>query len=175
MTLANKITILRIVLIPIIIVGLTIEAAHWPAWLFLISALTDVLDGALARWRQERSVLGSFLDPVADKLLSTSSFLTLALLGRTPMWVFVVVLSREILILTGWNIIFILTQKPTLSPRWLGKITTFLQMAAVVSVLFQALHPVYPIVLWGMVAFTGLSTLDYVWVGSRRLSEIDRH
>jgi cardiolipin synthase len=172
MTLANQITIARIVLIPVFVIGLLQRAVVWPLLIFLFSAATDVLDGFIARRRGERTVLGSFLDPVADKLLLVSSFLTLAHLGLVPMWVFVVVFSRDFLILVGWNIIYILTQNARLTPRWPGKSTTFLQMLSVILLLVLPGSASAHAVVWLMVAATAVSTVDYVWVGAKRLSEL---
>src|SRR5687768_10261011 len=103
MTLANKITLVRIVLIPVIIIGLLQGTPFWPDVFFILSVVTDVLDGFVARRRGERTVLGSFLDPVADKLLLVSVYLTLAHLRQLPLWAFVVVFSRDLLIFLGWN------------------------------------------------------------------------
>ena len=172
MTLANKITILRLVLTPVLVIGLLQGSELWPLVIFVLSAITDVLDGAAARWRGERSLLGSFLDPLADKLLIVSTTLTLAHLGRLPMWVFVVIFSRDLLIFLGWNIIYILTQNFSITPRWPGKATTLLQMASIVTLLVGPLQPFSPYVLWAMIGLTAVSTVDYVWVGAKRLSEI---
>lgn len=173
MTLANKITIARILLIPVFIIGLLENARGWPVVIFILSSLTDVLDGAAARWRKEKTVLGSFLDPVADKLLIVSTYLTLSHLRLIPMWVFVVVFSRDLLILIGWNIIYVLTQNASLTPRWLGKSTTLLEMLTVIVLLIPPLRTGLPFFLWTMVVVTAASTADYIWVGAKKLNELD--
>jgi cardiolipin synthase (CMP-forming) len=173
-TWANRITLMRIILAPVIIIGLLHGDEVWPTALFIVSALSDLLDGAVARWRGEHSVLGSFLDPVADKLLLVSTYLVLAHLGLVPMWVFVVVFSRDLLILVGWNIIAILTQNTSLTPRWLGKSTTFLEMTAAAALLIAPAHPVARLLFWSMIVVTSASTIDYVWVGARKLSQLDQ-
>jgi cardiolipin synthase len=94
LTWANRITIVRILLTPLLIILLLKGGRLWPLYIFALAAVSDILDGWVARWRQEVSRLGSFLDPIADKLLLSSTFLVLAHLGRTPMWVFVIVFSR---------------------------------------------------------------------------------
>jgi cardiolipin synthase (CMP-forming) len=173
-TLANKITIVRIVLIPVIVIGLLQLRPFWPDALFIFCALTDVLDGFIARRRGEKSVVGAFLDPVADKLLLVSVYLTLAHIKQLPIWVFVVVFSRDLLIFLGWNILYTLTQDARLTPRVLGRITTILQLVTVVVLLVYPLRPLYPFFLWTMVAFTAASTIDYVWVGARRLNALSQ-
>jgi cardiolipin synthase len=172
MTLANKITIFRIVLTPLIVIGLLQNSPVWPLSLFILSAVSDSLDGAAARFRNERTRLGTFLDPLADKLLLVSSFLTLAHLREVPMWVFVVTFSRDLMILLGWTVIYILTQTSTPTPRWTGKMCTFFQMLTIAAVLVPAFRPYTPYVLWPMIAMTVVSALDYVALGVRRLSEV---
>jgi cardiolipin synthase len=172
LTLANKITLLRIVLIPIFIVGLVENAAFWPLAVFVFCTLTDVMDGAVARSRNQRTVLGTFLDPVADKLLLNATFLVLAFRGRVPAWMFVVVFSRDLLILLGWNIIFVLTRNSTVEPRWPGKSTTLAQMLAVIAVLSPVLAPVQGFFMGVMTLLTAVSTVDYVWVGGRKLNQL---
>lgn len=174
MTWANRITLVRIVLAPVIIIGLIQREPVWPIVLFIFSALTDLLDGAVARWRKEHTVLGSFMDPVADKLLLDSTYLVFTFLGLVPMWVFVVVFARDLLILVGWNIIAILTQNTSLSPRWLGKSTTFLEMTTAAALLIAPDNPAAKLLFWSMIVVTSASTIDYVWVGARKLSLLDQ-
>jgi len=172
MTLANKITLVRLVLIPVIVIGLLMGAPLWPTLLFILSALTDVLDGLVARRLGQKTVLGSYLDPLADKLFLVFVYFTLAYLGKTPVWVFVVIFARDLLIFLGWNIIYILTQNSTPAPRWLGKASTLLQMSTVVVLLAEPLAPLRPYFVGAMIAVTVASMIDYVWVGAKRLSEI---
>jgi len=101
LNLANQITILRIIIIPVIVILLMENQQRWAAGLFVFSMLTDLLDGLVARLNKESSDLGVFLDPMADKLLLASVYLTLAFLNRIDMWVFVVVFSRDLLIVLG--------------------------------------------------------------------------
>lgn len=172
MTLANKITIARIVLIPPILVGFLLRAPVWPVALFVLSALSDVLDGAVARLRGERTPLGSLLDPIADKLLLISSFMALVHLDLVPVWAFVVVFSRDLLVFLGWGVIYILTRSAAITPRWLGKFSTLTQMLSVIALLAPPLAPLREPLLWTMLALTSLSTLDYVWVGAKRLNQL---
>src|SRR5688572_6313640 len=119
MTWANRITIVRLLLTPIIIIGFIRQAPTWPLALFCFAAFTDFLDGAVARWRGERTKLGAYLDPIADKLLLSASFLALAHNGVLPFWVFIVVFSRDLLILIGWNVVYVLTKLSAVEPRFL--------------------------------------------------------
>lgn len=171
MTLANKITILRIILIPVLVIGLLAGANTWPLIIFILSMVTDVLDGVAARMRGERTQLGSFLDPLADKMLLTAVYLTLTYLHRIPLWVFVVVFSRDLLIVLGWTIIYILMKSSAIIPRLLGKITTFTQMATILCYLLSIPSVISDTLFWSMIILTAISTIDYVVVGARRLGQ----
>ena len=167
-----RITIVRLLLTPLLVILLLRGERLWPLYIFILAALSDVLDGAVARWRGEQTTLGKFLDPIADKLLLSSSFLVLVHLGRVPMWVFIVVFSRDLMILLGWNVITILTGNYVVHPRWLGKATTLMQMTTVMAALAFPGQTWPAAMLWPMVFVTILSTADYVWVGSKTLGEL---
>jgi len=169
MTLANKITVTRIFAIPLFVIALLENAILWAQILFVVSVFSDALDGAIARFRKERTALGSFLDPLADKLLLISAYITLTYLGWLPLWVFVAVISRDVLILMGWSLVLLLTNNKKIEPRPLGKITTVLQMAVPIALLFHFPPLLYKFCLHTMIAFTIISAIDYVWVGNKRL------
>ena len=109
MTLANQITILRIILIPVTVIMLVERKMGWAFGLLLFSTLTDLADGLAARIRGEQTLIGAFLDPMADKLLLASVYLTMTALRIIDIWVFVVIFSRDLLIVLGWGVIYILT------------------------------------------------------------------
>lgn len=172
MTLANKITVLRIMAIPVFVILVLEGQLTWARILFAVCAATDALDGTLARLRKERTPLGTFLDPLADKLLLTSTLWVLTATQQIPLWVFITVLSRDFLIVLGWGLVFILTGNKKIEPRPLGKVTTALQMLYAVLVLFGIQAPLSTISLALMMTATCLSAIDYVWVGNKRLGAI---
>ena len=140
MTLANRITILRIALIPVFVVLYLQQADYphlknWTLAVFAFAIFTDMMDGIAARMRKEKTPLGSFLDPLADKILLTASFILFTHTGKIGLWVFVVIFSRDLIIVLGWTIIYILTSSSTIAPRPLGKLCTFLQMLASIALL----------------------------------------
>ena len=179
MTLANRITLLRIVLIPVFGV-LFLEQGNDPTLkkvmlaVFALAIFTDVLDGLIAHIRKEKTPLGTFLDPLADKLLLITSFVLLTYRGNLPLWIFVVVLSRDLIIVLGWTIVYILTSSAKITPRVSGKITTFLQMAAVIALLFPVPDPFTYWIIQAMVLATIVSTIDYILLGSRNLEPVPR-
>lgn len=172
MTLANKITVARIVTIPLLVIALFEHSLQWARVIFILSIFSDALDGTIARIRGERTPLGTFLDPLADKLLLVATYIAFTVLGWIPVWVFIAVLSRDMLIILGWSVVYILTGNRKIEPRFSGKATTALQMTVAVGKLFDAPAGLYQPVLYAMVASTIISALDYIWVGNKRLGAI---
>ena len=173
MTLANKITVLRIIAIPFFIIALLERYTLAAQLLFVLSVFSDALDGAIARLRGERTPLGTFLDPMADKLLLLSAYITLTYLGQIPLWVFVSILSRDVLILMGWLLVYLLTNNRKIEPRPFGKVTTFLQMFLIIGLMFHLPEPYYHWLMHLTIAATLISALDYVWIGNQRLGKLD--
>lgn len=174
MTLANKITLLRIFFIPLIVIALLNGARIWALGIYAFCAFTDALDGFLARHYKQNTPLGTFLDPLADKLLLTSIFLTLAFLSEIPKWVFVAVFSRDVIIISGWLVVYFLTGSSRIEPRSIGKATTFFQMSASLAAMVGLTGTILTPLFCVMAAFTILSGLDYVLVGTRSLSHLER-
>src|SRR5437016_6273570 len=117
MTLASKITVIRIIAIPFFAIALTEQYLRCAQILFCLSVFSDALDGAIARLRGERTPLGAFLDPLADKLLLVVTYVAFSYLNWIPLWVFVAVISRDLLIILGWTVVYILTTNAKISPR----------------------------------------------------------
>jgi len=179
LTLANKITIFRILLIPFFIASLlyygeTTTYLRFVAFaIFAVACLSDAIDGGIARSRDQVSELGTVLDPVADKLLISSAFISLSIIKsvplevRIPAGVVLAVITRDIIIVLGILIMQFLKGNVTIKPSVLGKITTFFQMTAILAILlvfkFNKFF-VYPAVV-----FTVLSGIDYIWRGSKQL------
>ena len=143
----------------------------WPVLIFSFTIITDALDGFIARWRKQTTPLGAFLDPMADKLLMFSSYLLCSYLKIIPVWVFVVILSRDLLVVLGWAIIYFITGSKEVKPRPLGKLTTILQMFTMWVILLGVLpHALVEAILYLTILLTYLSGFDYIYVGSRKLN-----
>jgi cardiolipin synthase len=181
MTLANKITILRILLIPVFIIFLVYGYRensllfHNIAFgIFILSIITDALDGMVARAFRQQTNLGSFLDPLADKLLLVTAFIVIGYVGRISLGVVILVASREVIMVLGWTILHVFSSNTlTIKPSILGKLTTAFQMATILCCLIEVTYPIiirYTIIT-GMVILTIVSTLHYIFVGSRMLNE----
>ncbi|MDQ6860365.1 MAG: CDP-alcohol phosphatidyltransferase family protein [Verrucomicrobiota bacterium] len=190
MTTANKITIVRILMIPVFVTlaiyyGQSVHAGRPQEWLrfaailtFLIAAVSDGLDGYVARHFNQRSKLGVILDPIADKGLLLSGIITLSVInwnavnpsaGQLPIWFPVLVISRDLVILVGSAVLHLLNGTVVVRPRWTGKTATVLQMVAIGWVMLQ-LHfmpLLYVVALAGL--FTFVSGVMYVLDGIRQL------
>ena len=186
MTTANKITILRILLVPFFVVELIYYGRSGNEWhraaaltAFGLAAGLDGVDGYIARHFNQKSELGAILDPLADKLLLVSSVVTLSFshseyLGQIPLWLTGTIIGRDVLILTGICVVRLTVGKVVVRPRFVGKIATVLQMTVVVWVLLKWDNGrgEHWIDVWtlGAAICTGVSGLLYVWDGVRQLS-----
>jgi len=181
MNLPNSLTVLRIILIPLFAVLLLIRVPggdYWAAAVFLLAALTDSLDGFLARRWKQITKLGIILDPIADKLLITAALISLVELDRIPAWMVIVILGREYAV-TGLRA-YKAEEGIVIPAGLLGKMKTFIQ---VVAVLFAILQPVYilyvdlPIHMWLMylaVVVTLVSGVEYFFKFLRLTEEFQK-
>jgi CDP-diacylglycerol--glycerol-3-phosphate 3-phosphatidyltransferase len=190
MTTANKITIVRILLIPVFVTmaiyyGESVQRGEPLEWqrftaigVFLLAALSDGIDGYVARHYNQRSTLGVILDPIADKGLLLSGIITLSIsnwsevdaeFGKFPAWFPVLVITRDAVILVGSAVLHVLNGTVRVRPSWTGKIATVLQMAAIAWVMLQLrfLSLQYVVIAAGL--FTFISGVIYVLDGVRQL------
>jgi CDP-diacylglycerol--glycerol-3-phosphate 3-phosphatidyltransferase len=181
LALANKITIVRILFIPFFLACLLYYKPGYDflrliaLGLFIACALTDVIDGYVARKFYQKTKLGRILDPLADKLLLLTAFLSLSTLSnlpaavKIPAWLTIIVISRDAIILMGSAIIFVMIKDIEIKPSVLGKMTTFLQM---LTVALSLLGSRFVNISWYLAAiFTISSGLGYIWYGTRVLNE----
>jgi len=191
MTTANKITVVRILMIPVFVTlaiyyGESIQEGSPQDWMrftaitvFLLAAISDGLDGYVARRYNQRSSLGAILDPIADKGLLLSGIITLSIsnwsqvdphYGKFPAWFPVLVISRDAVILIGSALLHVLNGTMRVRTSWTGKVATVLQMAAIAWVMLQMRIPplIYIVIAAGV--FTLVSGMIYVRDGFRQLS-----
>ncbi len=162
MTLANKLTILRIALIPPVVACLTVPARgyQWAAAVFfLLASITDYLDGYLSRTRNEVSRLGKLLDPMADKLLITAVFITLVGLGRAPAWIVIVIVARELAV-TSLRAMAA-AEGHVVPADTLGKWKMVAQIVAATALILDV-EPIATLSLWVALVLTIWSGVDYV-------------
>jgi len=176
MNIPNSLTILRILLIPCYIGLLVYGRFNLALIVLVVAGITDALDGAIARVKNQHTRLGAVLDPLADKLLLTSGFITLSLIQVIPSWVTIIVVSRDVILMLGTAVAHFADSRVDITPTFLGKGTTFLQLAYVVMVIFLSsrridLTLMLPL-LFGMISFTLLSGLHYLYRGIRHANMI---
>ncbi len=131
MNLPNYITLVRVILIPFFINLMIYGYYRWALAVFVVACVTDALDGMIARLTKTQTELGAFLDPMADKLLILAAFVTLVLLGRLPVWLVIIVVSRDAILTMGGLIIYFTTRDLKIQPSIIGKATTVLQLSVV--------------------------------------------
>ncbi len=162
----NFITLIRILLTPLFIIFLIQERYHLALWVFLFAGISDVIDGIIARRWHQKTPLGTFLDPLADKLLMGSSFVTLSIFSLMPSWLTVVVISRDVVMVLG-ILVFKLWNFPLIfKPSVFGKMSTTFQVSTVLMVLVVKawnLSPNFLIPLfWLTGVVTAISGIHYV-------------
>ena len=173
MGLANWLTVLRILLIPVFVTLLVYQRPGLALIVFASAALTDLLDGYVARHRGSQSRLGAFLDPMADKMLLISSFVTLTWLKALPFWIAAVVISRDVILVVGALLIHMLGGRIYPRPTWAGKAATFFQIVTVLLGLTARYFGVplaLEVAMWVAAIFTVVSGLQYLVQGMRYLS-----
>lgn len=171
MNIPNAITLLRVILIPFYI-DLMIYDYYGPALLvFLAACVTDALDGLIARLTRTQTELGAFLDPAADKLLILSAFVTLVLIGKLPVWLVIIVVSRDVILTLGSLMLYLMGHKLVIRPSLIGKATTVLQFGVVsltmVLINYGKGWGVLGILEWTTAAVTIASGVQYVMRGMR--------
>jgi cardiolipin synthase len=172
MNIPNFLSLLRIILVPVFVIFLIQYSYASALIIFTIAGLTDALDGALARLLNKQTKLGAFLDPLADKILLTTSFISLSIFGLIPGWLTVIVISRDFIILLGIMILSMMSVTYEIKPLFVSKITTGLQIGTVFLTLFLESFT-YNIVSrdliftlsWLTASFTIISGLFYIFKG----------
>lgn len=177
MNLPILLTLLRIFFVPIVVVLLLTKGGNMDLWavgVFLLAAVTDLLDGYLARKRGQITTLGILLDPIADKLLTSAAFISLTELQLVPAWMVVIIVGREFAV-SGLRSIAS-AEGYVVEPSELGKTKMVFQVVAITVLIlevrrFQALHPLGEVLLWMVVAFAVASAVQYFWKFWRQLDE----
>jgi cardiolipin synthase len=142
LTAPNQLTLLRMIFLPFIVINLVKHDFKWALALFILAGLSDGLDGILARTLHQQTLLGQYLDPIADKLLMSTMFLVLSIERMIPWKYTVVVFSRDVSILLISGVLFMIAGLRDFRPSIFGKANTFAQVAAIFFVLLLPIEPV---------------------------------
>ncbi|HEX2223206.1 MAG TPA: CDP-alcohol phosphatidyltransferase family protein [Thermoanaerobaculia bacterium] len=179
-TIPNLLSLLRMGLIPFFIIAVTDGNIRRALILFVIAGVTDALDGAIARFFNQKSLLGTYLDPVADKMLLMSAYVALAIPtlnhgALIPLWVTVLVITRDILLVTVALLLYLAVGIKTFPPTLLSKMNTLVQVVTAFIVLASGvwthLDGIATVLLYLVAALTVASGLDYVYRMNRRIGE----
>ena len=178
MSLPNFITAIRIVVTPIFVIMLMDRRFGAAIILFGLAAITDGLDGLIARVMKQKTTLGALLDPIADKLLLSSAYIVLGAIQVLPRWLAVIVISRDVLIMLGVAILFIFRAPIKVKPSYISKATTFVQIVTIFYALSNEFlyspHLFKHLLVWGTGIITILSGLHYIYIGMSLFNEDDR-
>ena len=175
LTAPNQLTLLRMIFVPFIVIHLVEGRYLWALVVFVIAGFSDGLDGLLARTLHQQTLLGQYLDPIADKLLLSTIFLVLSILHKIPWKYTVVVFSRDISILAASAVLFAIAGLRNFRPSIFGKANTFSQIAAVFFVLLLEVHALRwvwiarTVFLRATFFFTIISALHYLILVQQRL------
>lgn len=184
MNIANQLSILRVLLVPVFVICLVYATPdHFyfhkiAVVVFLFACATDALDGYLARLLNQRTTLGTYIDPIADKLLLISGFLTLSFMTHLPMtmripaWVTITVIARDVVIVIGSTIIVFMTGSLKPHPLFVSKVTTLFQMTTLFFALISAPAPAQYGLYIATTVLTAVSGIEYIRVGGRLLQSV---
>jgi cardiolipin synthase (CMP-forming) len=174
-TAPNQLTLLRMLFLPFIVISLVDEHYTTALILFVLAGMSDGLDGLLARKLHQQTLLGQYLDPIADKLLLSTLFLVLSILHKIPWKYTVLVFGRDIAILVTSAVLYTIAGLRNFKPSIFGKANTCAQIAAVFFVMLFEIHQVRAVwiartvMLWATLIFTVISWLHYTFLVQTRL------
>src|ERR1700733_2434008 len=175
-TVPNQLTFLRLGFLPFFIISIHYRWYGVALAVLIIAGVTDGLDGLLARSLNQKTALGAYLDPIADKLLLSSSFVVLALNRKISWWLATLVLSRDIILLMSAAVILVVVGYRPFPPSVYGKLTTALQILLVFMLVLAAAYPhpaftpVNRFLIYAVTGLTVFSAFHYSFTTSRRLS-----
>ena len=168
MTIPNLITILRVLLVPIFVIYIINDRTLGSLIIFVIASVSDALDGFIAKVFHQKSDLGAYLDPLSDKILLVTAYITLAILKMIPSWLAVLIISRDVIILLGVLVLYLNRHPVKVHPSLLSKSTTCLQIATILMVLsngYLNIEPLKIYAFWLTAGFTIASGLQYIRIG----------
>jgi cardiolipin synthase len=174
MNLPNILTLIRVLLIPVFVILIMNQSFGWALFIFALAGITDGADGLIARLTHQRTELGAYLDPIADKLLLTSAFITLAIFELLPSWLTVIVITRDVIILVGILVMTLNHYEVKIDPSLFGKVTTTFQISTILLVLMTDYGSLFDLLstigIYGTTVFTILSGAHYIYIGTRILN-----
>jgi cardiolipin synthase len=172
----NLLTLMRLFIIPFLVIAILDGRYRLSFGLFILAGMSDALDGLLARWLKQKTTLGQYLDPIADKLLLSTLFVVLTHVGMIPQYVTVLVFSRDVGILLISTLLFVTNALRDFRPSLFGKLNTLTQIMALIAVLCQKifvstyLATVRDVLVRAIAVMAPLSAAQYAWIVFRRVN-----
>jgi cardiolipin synthase len=178
-TLPNLISLARLLAVPVVVWAILADEMVLAFWLFVAAGLSDALDGYLARRSGAQTMVGGFLDPLADKALLVSVYITLGHSGALPLWVVIMVVSRDVLIVGGVILSHTLTHALKPEPLLVSKLNTVAQIVLAATILSESAldgdwHMAVSMLIWAVAATTLVSGASYIVQWSRSMSMMER-
>ena len=165
----NLITVLRVLLAPLFVIMLLRDQYIMALLVFTTAGVSDGLDGFIARYYNQRTILGAYLDPIADKMLLMAAYITMAVLELVPEWLTIIDISRDVMICTAIAMFTLTKIEFEVRPSILSKFTTFAQIATIITALLSTTFPVAgvvnPTLFWATAIITVASGLHYAYKG----------
>jgi cardiolipin synthase (CMP-forming) len=172
----NLLTLMRLFIIPFLVIEILDGHYRISFALFILAGISDALDGLLARWLSQKTTLGQYLDPIADKLLLSTLFVVLTHVGMIPQYVTVLVFSRDVGILLISTLLFVTGALRDFRPSLFGKLNTLVQIVALIAVLCEKifvsvqLATVRDVLVRAIAVLAPLSAAQYAWIVFRRMN-----
>jgi cardiolipin synthase (CMP-forming) len=172
----NLLTLMRLFIIPFLVIEILDGHYRVSFALFILAGISDALDGVLARWLSQKTTLGQYLDPIADKLLLSTLFVVLTHVGMIPQYVTVLVFSRDVGILLISTLLFVTNALRDFRPSLFGKLNTLVQIMALIVVLCQKiflspqLARLSDVLVRAIAVLAPLSAAQYAWIVIRRMN-----
>ncbi len=165
----NTLTIFRIILIPVFLTAVVYRRFDYAFYVFVAAAITDKLDGAIARLTKKSTPLGRFLDPMADKFMLVTSFIVFLIVKLIPVWLAILVISRDIIIVAGWLLLYLTGHAIRVEPSRLGKFAIASQFVLFTVILIElnygSMGFLRELFIWLTAVFTAASGLQYIQRG----------
>lgn len=175
LSIPNIVTSLRIVIIPVFVTALVYHKYNYALALFITASVTDAFDGLLARLTNQKTKLGAFLDPLADKFLLVTSFILFSVYDWIPKWLTITVISRDLIVILGWILLYLVYDVAKVEPSLVGKAAIAAQLVLIAYTLLSINLSGMPLprnwMLWSVAVLTAASGLQYIYRGLRHAGE----
>lgn len=168
----NIITFIRIIIIPAFVTALIYKRYDYALFLFIFAAVSDALDGLMARVTKQKTKLGAFLDPLADKSLLVTSFILFSVYDWIPLWLTITVISRDVIVVLGWILLYLTSHITKIEPLLIGKAAIASQLVLIaytlLSINMNYIPPAAGWMFWTVAVLTIVSGIQYIYKGLKQ-------